>query len=263
MTSTESHRYDIGIQVLKQVGGANYAAPLTSLQGIAPDLARLTVEFGYGDIMSRKELDLQTRQLCTVVALAAMGNAQPQLKYHIAGALNVGCDANSVIETIFLCAVFAGFPATINAVLAAKEVFQERGLAFQPQAHPANGERYERGMAALEQLSAGAGKAVTHSLMNIAPDFARFLVEFSYGDILSRTGIDNRTKELAIIALLTAKGTATPQLKVHIGAALNVGVPKSEIVEVIQQMAVYAGFPAALNGIFAAKEVFFTAAGAA
>ena len=49
---------------------------------------------------------------------------------------------------------------------------------------------------------------------------------------------------------------AAPQLKVHIQAGLNVGLTREEIVEILMQMAVYAGFPAALNGLFAAKEVF-------
>ncbi|WP_409521757.1 carboxymuconolactone decarboxylase family protein [Pantoea sp.] len=120
----------------------------------------------------------------------------------------------------------------------------------------ASDNRYATGMVALEAISAGAGKNVTQSLMGIAPDLARFVVEFSYGDILSRKVINNRTKELAIVAMLTALGTAQPQLKVHISAALNVGVTQVEITEVIQQMAIYAGFPAALNGIFAAKEIF-------
>jgi 4-carboxymuconolactone decarboxylase len=61
---------------------------------------------------------------------------------------------------------------------------------------------------------------------------------------------------VATIAALTALGNAAPQLKVHIEAGLNVGLSRDEIVEVIMQMAVYAGFPAALNGLFAAKEVF-------
>jgi 4-carboxymuconolactone decarboxylase len=51
-------------------------------------------------------------------------------------------------------------------------------------------------------------------------------------------------------------GTAQPQLKVHIEAGLNVGLSQSEITEILMQMAVYAGFPSALNGLFAAKEVF-------
>ena len=94
------------------------------------------------------------------------------------------------------------------------------------------------------------------ALADIAPDFATYLFEFPFGDIYSRPGLDLRSREIATIAALTAMGTAEAQLKVHIEAGLNVGVSREEIVEVIMQMAVYAGFPAALNGLFAAKAVF-------
>ena len=97
---------------------------------------------------------------------------------------------------------------------------------------------------------------MVQSLKDIAPDFARYLIEFPFGDIYSRPGLDLKSREIAVVAALTALGNATPQLKVHIQAALNVGVTREEIVEVIMQMAVYAGFPAALNGLTAAKEVF-------
>ena len=116
--------------------------------------------------------------------------------------------------------------------------------------------RYERGLAKLEQIDGEAGTNVINSLRDIAPDFARFLIEFPFGDIYSRPGLDLRSREIAVVAALTAMGNAAPQLKVHIEGALNVGVSKDEVVEVIMQMAVYAGFPAALNGLFAAKEVF-------
>jgi 4-carboxymuconolactone decarboxylase len=65
-----------------------------------------------------------------------------------------------------------------------------------------------------------------------------------------------RAREIATIAALTAMSNATPQLKVHIEGGLNVGLSRTEIIEIIMQMAVYAGFPAALNGLFVAKEVF-------
>ncbi|HEX9191126.1 MAG TPA: carboxymuconolactone decarboxylase family protein, partial [Candidatus Deferrimicrobiaceae bacterium] len=51
-------------------------------------------------------------------------------------------------------------------------------------------------------------------------------------------------------------GNAEPQLRVHLGAALNAGCTRAEIVEVLMQMAVYAGIPAALNALYLAKEVF-------
>ena len=81
-------------------------------------------------------------------------------------------------------------------------------------------------------------------------------MEFPFGDICSRPGLDLRAREIATVAALAAMGNAQPQLKVHIGAALNVGVSREEIVEILMQIAVYAGFPVALNGLFAAKEVF-------
>ena len=116
--------------------------------------------------------------------------------------------------------------------------------------------RYERGLAKLREVDGQAGEKVIQSLEDIAPDFARYVIEFPFGDIYSRSGLDLKSREIAVVAALTALGNATPQLKVHIHAALNVGLTREEIVETIMQMAVYAGFPAALNGLMAAKEVF-------
>jgi 4-carboxymuconolactone decarboxylase len=94
------------------------------------------------------------------------------------------------------------------------------------------------------------------SLKDIAPDFADLLIEFPFGDVYSRSGLDLKSREIATVAALTAMGTATPQLKVHVHGALNVGCSRQEIIEVMIQMAVYAGFPAALNGLFVAKAIF-------
>ena len=122
---------------------------------------------------------------------------------------------------------------------------------------PSAGEsRLERGKRALAEIDGEAGEKVVAALADIAPDFARYLLEFPFGDIYSRPGLDLRAREIATIAALTALGNAAPQLKVHIEAGLNVGISRDEITEIIMQMAVYAGFPAALNGLFAAKEVF-------
>ncbi|MDA8502935.1 carboxymuconolactone decarboxylase family protein [Citrobacter sp. Awk 2] len=119
-----------------------------------------------------------------------------------------------------------------------------------------NSERFITGQLMLQKVDGKGGDAVVESLQDIAPDFARYLIEFPFGDIYSRPGLDLRSREIATVAALTALGNAAPQLKVHIGAALHVGLTQDEIIEVIMQMAVYAGFPAALNGLFAAKEVF-------
>lgn len=123
---------------------------------------------------------------------------------------------------------------------------------------PANDEnaRYIRGLEKLREIDGEAGQRVIDALAPIAPDFARYLIEFPFGDIYSRPALDLKSREIATVAALTALGNATPQLKVHVHGALNVGCTRDEIVELMMQMAVYAGFPAALNGLFVAQEVF-------
>jgi 4-carboxymuconolactone decarboxylase len=116
--------------------------------------------------------------------------------------------------------------------------------------------RLERGKRALAEIDGETGQNVVAALADIAPDFATYLIEFPFGDIYSRPGLGPRDREIATIAALAAMGNAAPQLKVHIEAGLNVGLTRDEITEILMQMAVYAGFPAALNGLFAAKEVF-------
>lgn len=128
-----------------------------------------------------------------------------------------------------------------------------RPKRVQPDADTA---RFQQGWQQLNAIDGAAGAQVIASLQDIAPDLARYVIEFPFGDIYSRPGLDLKSREIATIAALTALGNAKPQLKVHLQAALNVGCSREEIIEVVIQMAVYAGFPAALNGMTAVKEVF-------
>ena len=117
-------------------------------------------------------------------------------------------------------------------------------------------QRYVQGLAKLTEIDGEAGEKVLNSLENICPDLGKYIIEYPFGDIYQREGLDLKTRELVTVAALTALGHCQPQLNVHINGALNVGCAPQEIVEVILQMSVYAGFPAALNGMFVAKAVF-------
>lgn len=118
--------------------------------------------------------------------------------------------------------------------------------------------RYENGLVKLAEIDGEAGQNVIDSLQAICPDLAKYTIEFPFGDIYQRSQLDLKSREIATIAALTALGHCAPQLNVHINGALNVGCKPDEIIEVILQMAVYAGFPAALNGMFVAKDVFIS-----
>jgi 4-carboxymuconolactone decarboxylase len=94
------------------------------MSAASSDLAELTVAFPFGEIYSRPGLDLRSRELVTLSALIALG-AWPQFKVHVRGALSAGCTTTEIKEVIIQLAVYAGFPAALNAMQAAGEVFEE------------------------------------------------------------------------------------------------------------------------------------------
>jgi alkylhydroperoxidase/carboxymuconolactone decarboxylase family protein YurZ len=183
-----------------------------------------------------------------------------------------------------------------------------------------NLDRHAAGMTALQRLGGPDVAAPILAAADVAPDLVRFAIDFAFGEVLSRPGLDLRTRELCTVAALSGLGHAEPQLRWHIDAALHVGATKGEvdqltrianayvrpssggvdgqgpldaltrelatialltaigtrpaalknhlraaraagatreqIVHVLEQMAIYAGFPAALNGVAVAREVF-------
>lgn len=124
----KSERFETGLKKLQEIDGEAGKKVIESLASIAPDLAKYTIEFPFGEIYQRPDLDLKSREIATVAALTALGHCLPQLNVHIHGALNVGCKPEEIVEVIIQMAVYAGFPAALNAMFVAKEVFRERNL---------------------------------------------------------------------------------------------------------------------------------------
>ncbi|MBL8012908.1 MAG: carboxymuconolactone decarboxylase family protein [Candidatus Omnitrophica bacterium] len=89
-------------------------------------MAKFVVEFPYGDIYSRPGLDIKTRELITIASLVTMGFAQKELKAHVRNALNAGCTKDQIKETIIQMCVYAGFPAALNGLMIAQEIFEQK-----------------------------------------------------------------------------------------------------------------------------------------
>ena len=115
-----------------------------------------------------------------------------------------------------------------------------------------------RGNLALEVITGGTSAQVLANVAETSPDLAQWITDFAYGQVVSRPQLDLCTRELATVAALTTLGNAPRQLTAHVNGALNAGCKPEAVVEVVTQMAVYAGFPAALNGIAVVKDVFAT-----
>jgi 4-carboxymuconolactone decarboxylase len=116
--------------------------------------------------------------------------------------------------------------------------------------------RRRHGQAVLSHIDGHQGEVVIDSLADINPALGHHVAAFVFGDIYDRPGLDPRSRQLVTLGVLTALGGCEPQLKVHIGAALNVGLSHEEITEALLHAAVFCGFPRAVNATFAAREVF-------
>jgi len=116
---------------------------------------------------------------------------------------------------------------------------------------------YERGKTLSEQMNPGMEEALAARYDALVPGLSRMVVEVPYGTFYARDGVDEKTRLLATIAALTALGGQTrPQLKVNIASARAVGATREEVCEIIYQMTLYGGFPAMINAMNAAIEVF-------
>ena len=112
-------------------------------------------------------------------------------------------------------------------------------------------ERYRRGVDVVQRLSSGSLERFleTSRIAEVAPDFARMVVEFAFGDLYSREALSFRDREIVTIASLASLGHASPQLRTHVEAAQKLGLSKSEIVEILMQIAICGGLPASLNAL--------------
>jgi len=246
----------IGRKKLLEIDGQAGVRVEETMNAICPDLARYLIEYSFGEIYAREILDNKTKEQAVVAALTAMGTAAPQLKVHIHAALHVGCTPEEVREVIIQMCGYAGFPATLNAMGTLMEVLKETGRTLSTASvHAGRDNRYQRGKDLLSQIAPHQEQVLRETFDPINPDITKYVIEFGYGDIYARGILPIRSRQVATIAALAAKGTAPSQLRFHIGGGLRAGLSEAEIVEIMLLISIYAGFPAALNGILATREV--------
>lgn len=257
----QSERFKAGWQKLKEIDGEAGEKVIESLKDISPDLGTFIIEYAFGDVYTSDGLDLKSKEIVVVAALTAMGNAQPQLKVHINGALNTGSSVNELKEVILQMSVYSGFPSSINGMNALKEVLAERQIhGFKDEIGKSATEtksldRLKLGEKELSKLDNLQVERLKSAYNDFSPELVKFTLEYGYADIFSRDNLSEKYRQIATISALTALGTAQPQLKFHINAGLNIGLKETEIKEVILLMTVYSGFPSAINGTNILKEV--------
>ncbi|MBX7484034.1 carboxymuconolactone decarboxylase family protein [Qipengyuania qiaonensis] len=254
----------LGLANLRQTGGEEAARQWAASSS---EVAPLTVSFAHGEILNRPALNLRDRQIATLAMLTALGGQDDALTYHVAASRRAGWSREALVEAMAETAHWVGVTPLLGAVEPALaglarpvERVPERAVPRSEDAvaAPSDAERLEKGQQALDEISQSSGQAVVSSFDDIAPDLGHYILEFAYGDVFSRPGLDFKLRELTTVAALAATGRtvdAVP-LNVHVNAALNVGASPREVVEALLHMLPYVGFPRVQKAMAAAEAVF-------
>ena len=122
-------------------------------------------------------------------------------------------------------------------------------------------DRYQKGIKKIQEFTVSHDEKnptgemeIGEAFKDIAPDLSKYVVEFAFGDIYARPGLDNKQKVLTTISSLVSQGM--PQIEIHINSGLNVGLTPEEIIGCIMHLLPYTGFPRVLNALKVAKKVF-------
>ena len=124
-----------------------------------------------------------------------------------------------------------------------------------PQTPQTRQERLDYGRSVLGAVVGEAGAGVVQTLEDVSPVLGEQVL-LGFGEIYARPQLSPRDRQLVTLGMLAALGGCEPQLEVHVGVSLNVGLSASEIVEALLHSSAYCGFPRALNATFVAKRVF-------
>lgn len=243
-------------QVCKENFEALFKSEWNPNVGNDPEMISILQKYIFGEVFAIGKLDNKTREMLTVTTLVTQ-QTLPQLKAHINALLNTGATPNEVREIIYQCAPFIGFPKTLNAISVMNEVFSERNIKLPLENSSTTNEsnRYEKGLKIQQPLY---GDEIKKSLEGLPDNFgdkiARLLSEVCFGDFYTRKGLDLKTRELLVLAILVTDGNKDT-LKSHIKGNLKAGNTKENVAAAIIQCMPYIGFSKTFKALYIFKDV--------
>lgn len=250
-TSTYKKEKDMDrIELCKKNFTTLFGGEALTGQGADPEMMDILQKYIFGEVFRTGNLDMKTREMITCITLATM-QTLPQLKAHAGAALNVGVTPVELRELVYLCAPYIGFPKTLNALATINEVFQAKGIALplERQGTVTEDNRAERGREIQEPLYGDAVKEALENLPGgLGDEVARYLTEFCFGDIYTRSGLDMPTRELLVYCILTTI-EAESQLVSHTRSNIKLGNSKETLAAAVIQCMPYVGFPPALKAL--------------
>ena len=263
--STQSQRRANGIDLLRTLGGGSYdpSRAATAMVRRHGALGTFAVDHVLGNLWSRPQLSRRDRSLIVVTFLATIGSVE-ELRSHIRGALHHGVTRSEVEEVILQVAGYAGFPMAMQATRIVDEVFCViDSVERQPERAEATAkddpERWTDAADVLSTLfgerTAADAKTTRSNIVDSLGGVGELAFDWGFGELWARSELSRRDRSLVTVAILAMLARAE-ELAIHVPGALNHGVTREELEEVMVQLSVYGGFPRAVEGIRSARAAF-------
>lgn len=230
---------------------------VSTLKVTDPELIEVFDNFAFDEVLRYGTLDTRTRLMVQLAAIIA-SQAVREYRAMLGAALTVGVTPIEVKEIVYQAVPYVGIAKVFDFLHATNDVFVERGieLPVEGQSTTTPATREKAGLAVQQQI-VGADK-IAAMYAAAAPDeihFQHYLSANCFGDYLTRSGLDVKTRELITFSLLVALGGCDAQAKGHVAANLNVGNDRSVLLSVITQLLPFIGYPRTLNALSALNEV--------
>lgn len=221
-----------------------------------PELIEVFDNFAFDEVLQYGNLDTRTRLmviLASMIACQALG----EYRVMLGGALNVGVTPVEVKEIVYQAVPYVGMAKVYDFILATNEILESRGITLpvEGQSTTSPDTRFEKGLAVQKAIF---GATIDKMYQDSPADqihIQKYLSANCFGDYLTRTGMDIKTRELLTFSMLLSLGGCEPQLKGHIQGNLNVGNDKARLLSVVTQLLPYVGYPRTLNAIRCLNEV--------
>jgi 4-carboxymuconolactone decarboxylase len=222
-----------------------------------PELIEVFDNFAFDEVLRHSSLDTRTR-LMVQLGSAIASQAVREYRVMLGAALTAGVTPVEIKEIVYQAVPYVGMAKVFDFLHATNEVFQERGvvLPLPPQSTTTSENRAEKGLAVQKEI---VGSDVIDRLYASSPKdqmhIQQFLSANCFGDHLTRTGLDLRTRELLTFSMLVSLGGCDAQVKGHVAANLHVGNDRATLIDVVTQLLPFIGYPRMLNGLRAVDEV--------
>ncbi|MFC6177207.1 carboxymuconolactone decarboxylase family protein [Companilactobacillus huachuanensis] len=229
---------------------------VSTLKKTDPEFIDIFDNFAFDEVLQHSQIETKLRLKVTLAALIAM-QCLNEYEAMLTAALNVGVTTVEIKEIVYQSVPYVGLGKTFDFLNGTNDVFVEKGISvpLEPQSTTTPDSRKDEGFKTVRRI---VGGTVDNMLAN-APEnqkhFATFLADNCFGDFYTRSGLDDKTRELLTFTMLISMGGADPQVKGHIAANKNVGNNKQVLIDTITVLLPFIGYPRTLTALNLLNEV--------